>query len=101
MSWAGTLVDSRDGISFTAAANSDTSPDFVLLGGRYGLSIYSSGTASVVLNVKTISGQYVAAGAATTTTDIFDLTPGTYQLVFGASAGAANGALMRVPYRAA
>lgn len=104
MAWNGTLNDFQDGVSFTGAANSDTSPDFHLLGGRYSLAIYSSGTASVTLNVKIIDGSgtahYVACGTATTTADLYDLAPGTYQLVFGASAGTAAGALGRVPFRA-
>jgi hypothetical protein len=101
MSWAGTLVDCRDGVSWTAAGNSDTTPDFYVLGGRYAACIYSSTTASATLNIKTPSGHYVAAGAAFTSTAVFDLCPGTYQIVFGASAGTADGALERVPFRAA
>ncbi len=101
MSWAGTLVDFKDGVSFTGAANSDTSPDFTVLGGRYALGIYSLGTASVVLNFKTPSGHSVAALSEITTVGVFDLPPVTYQLVFGASAGTADGSVIRVPYRAA
>lgn len=101
MSFAGTLVDYKDGVNFTAIANSDTTPDFTLLGGRYALTGYSSGTFSAQLNVKTPSGHYVAAGSAVTTSGLFDLPRGTYQIVFGASAGTADGTLIRVPFRAA
>lgn len=101
MAWSGTLVDSKDGVSFTGAVNSDTTPTFNVLGGRYALSIYSSGTASVVLNVKTPSGQFVACGAAVTISALFDLAPGAYQMVLGGSASTADGSLTRVPFRGA
>lgn len=99
MSWAGTLTDNHDGVSFTGAGNSDTTPDFQLLGGKYALVTKSTATASATLNVKVQSGGYVACGAAVTTYGTFDLPPGTYQMVMGASAGTAEGALTRVPYR--
>lgn len=101
MAWSGTLVDSRDGVSFTGAVNSDTTPTFTLIGGRYALSLYSSGTASIILNVKTPSGQFVACGAAVTISALFDLAPGSYQMVLGAAASTSDGSLTRVPFRAA
>lgn len=105
MAWNGTLTDFRDGVTFTGAANNDTSPDFEVLGGRYALVIYSSGTASVTLNAKVIDGggtaHYVSAGNPVSNTGVFDLPPGTYQLVFGSAAGTAAGSLVRVPLRAA
>jgi hypothetical protein len=101
MAFSGTLVNTADGVTFTAVANSDTTPDFTLLGGKYSLSGYSSGTFSAQLNIKTPSGNYIAAGSAVTTIGTFDLPAGTYQIVFGASADTADGGLFRVPYRAA
>ena len=103
MSWSGTLNATDDGVSWTGAANSDTTPDFALLGGKYELSGYSttSGGFSVTLNAMTPSGNYVAVGAAVTTCGTFDLPAGTYQLVFGSSAGTADGGLWRVPLRRA
>jgi hypothetical protein len=101
MSWAGTLADSRDGVTFTGAGNNDTTPTFGLLGGRYALIVHSSGTASAQLNVQAPDGSFVAAGAAVATTAVFDLPPGLYQIVMGASAGTQSGALIRVPFRAA
>ena len=98
MSWAGTLTDFKDGVSWTGAANSDTTPDFTLIGGRYGLSGYSSGTFSVTLNIKSPSGHYISCGAAVTTSAVFDLPTGTYQIVMGSSAGTADGTLIRIPY---
>ncbi len=100
MSWSGTLTTFPDGVSWTGAANSDTTPDFTVLGGKYALGNYSSGTASATLNVK-IGTNYIACGSAVTTYNTFDLPPGTYQIVFGASAGTDAGFLIRVPYRAA
>jgi len=101
MSWAGNLTDFKDGVSFSGAANSDNTPSFTLLGGRYDLTTHSSGTASATLQQLQPDGSYVAAGSAVTSTAVFDLPPGTYNMVMGASAGVASGALVRVPYRAA
>jgi hypothetical protein len=102
MAWNGTLVNSGDSVSFTGVANSDTTPTFVLLGGKYALFGYSSGTFSAQLNALSIDGtHFIAAGSAVTTYGTFDLPPGSYQIVFGGSAGTANGSLTRIPYRAA
>lgn len=102
MSWAGTLVDSHDGVTFTGAANSDTTPAFILLGGKYFLDTASTGTASAQLQMLMPDGStFQSVGSAVTTTSTFDLPPGKYQMVMGASAGTAQGALVRVPYRAA
>lgn len=99
MAWNGTLLEWGDGASFTGAANSDVTPDFELLGGKYALVTKSTGTPSATLNIKVQSGGYVACGAAVTTYGTFDLPAGTYQMVMGATAGTAEGALLRVPYR--
>jgi hypothetical protein len=101
VSWAGTLVDFKDGVSFTGAANSDTTPNFYVLGGRYALSTHSTGTASATLQQIQPDGGAVAVSSAVTTAAIVDLPPGTYNIAMGATAGTAAGALVRVPYRAA
>lgn len=101
MSWGGALVDFKDGVSFTGAGNSDTTPSFTLLGGKYGLAIYSSTTASVVLNISADNTHFVACGSAVTAYGVFDLPAGTYQMVLGGSAGTAAGALLPIPYKPA
>ncbi len=102
MAWAGALADSGDGVNWTGAANSNTTPTFTLLGGKYALTGYSSGTFSAQLNILAVDGtHFIAAGSAVTTYGTFDLPPGSYQIVFGASAGTANGSLTRIPYRPA
>lgn len=102
MAWSGTLNNSGDGVNFTGALNSEITPTFYLLGGKYALSGYSSGTFSVQLNILALDGtHFIAAGSAVTTFGTFDLPPGSYQMVFGGSATTANGSLIRVPYRAA
>jgi len=97
MSWAGTLVDFKDGVSFTGGGNGDTVPSFYLLGGRYALTTHSSGTASATLQALQPDGSYIAAGAAVTATGLFDLAPGTYNILLGAAAATSSGALVRVP----
>lgn len=103
MAWSGALVDFKDGVTYTGAANSDTSPTFTLLGGRYAMAVYSSGTASAQLNILMPDGTHFVAcsAAATTTTAVFDLPPGSYQIVVGASGGTQQGSLVRIPFRAA
>lgn len=101
MSWAGTLSDFRDGVSWTGANNSDTTPSFTLLGGKYALTTNSTGTASVTLQSKQPDGTFVSVTPAIGSTGtIVDLSPGTYQIVMGASAATASGALIRIPYKA-
>lgn len=90
-----------DGVSFTGAGNSDTTPAFYLLGGRYLLETHSSGTASAQLQIKDPDGSFVAiATAVSTTPAAYDLPPATYQIVMGGSAGTAGGSLIRTPSRA-
>ena len=103
MSWAGTLIDFKDGVSFTGAGNSDTTPSFTLLGGKYLLSTASSGTPGATLETLLPDGStFQAIGNPVTTTAVaFDLPPGTYEIVMGAAAGTASGSLTRVPVRAA
>jgi hypothetical protein len=105
MSWAGTLTDfNGDGVRFTGAGNSDTSPSFSLLGGKYLLSTQSSGTASAQLQFLLPDGstyQNVGSAATAGVTQALDLPAGRYQLVMGGAAGTAQGSLVRVPYRAA
>ena len=98
MSWSGTLVDSKDGVNFTGAANSDTTPSFTLLGGRYALITSSTGTASATVYAKAPDGTFIAVSTAVTTAAVLDLPGGTYEIVMGASAGTAAGSLQRVPY---
>lgn len=89
-----------DGVSWTGGVDSD-SFTFTLLGGKYGLVVYSSGTASATLSLLAPDGShYIACAAAVTTYATFDLPPGTYQIAEGASATTQNGALVRIPYRA-
>ena len=104
MSWGGTLTNFDDGVSWTGANDSDTTPTFSVLGGRYLLETYSASTPSAQLYVKDPSGNFVSMGSAVTTTaTVFDLPAGAYQIVMGASVGSAggSGSLIRVPYRAA
>ncbi len=92
MSWSGTLVDFKDGVSYTGAANSDTTPTFA----------YSSGTVSMTLNISADNTHFVGVDSAVTTNfKTYDLPPGSYQMVMGGSAGTQAGALIRIPYRAA
>ena len=102
MAWAGTLVDFKNGVSWTGAANNDLTPNFQLLGGKYALGTYSSGTASATLQVVISDGSSnhsIACGSATTTYATFDLPAGTFNIVMGATAGTAAGFLVPVPYR--
>ncbi len=102
MSWSGTLVDFKDGVSYTGAANSDTTPTFTLLGGKYAMFAYSSGTVSMTLNISADNTHFVGVDSAVTTNfKTYDLPPGSYQMVMGGSAGTQAGALIRIPYRAA
>ena len=104
MAWNGTLIDFRgDGVSFTGAADSDTTPTFYLLGGRYMLETHSTGTAGAQLQIKSADGSFINIGsaAAANAPVTLDLPPGTYQIVMGGAAGTAGGSLVRVPYRAA
>lgn len=102
MAWAGTLVDFKDGVTYTGGANSDTTPSFSLLGGKYALFAHSSGTVSSLLNILAPDASYAPVDSAVTTNfKTYDLPPGTYQIVLGATAGTQSGGLVRVPYRAA
>jgi hypothetical protein len=102
MSWSGTLVDFKDGVSYTGAVNSDTTPTFTLLGGKYALIGYSSGTVSSTVNISADNTHFVGVAAAVTTNyTTYDLPPGSYQIVMGGSSSTQAGALIRIPYRAA
>ena len=101
MSWGGTLTDFKDGVVYTGAANSDTTPTFMLLGGKYAMYAYSSGTVSMQLTISADGSHFVAIAAAVTTNYVvYDLPPGAYQMVMGGSAGTQAGALIRIPYSA-
>jgi hypothetical protein len=99
MSWSGALVDFKDGVSWTGAANSDTTPNFYLLGGKYALTTVSNGTASATIQQKQPDGTFIAVSSAIANGVLLDLPPATYNIAMGASAGTAAGALVRVPYR--
>ena len=100
MSWAGTLTDFKDGVSWTGAGNSDTTPSFTLLGGKYALTTLSNGgTASATLQQKMPSGSYLVISSAVPDAVLLDLPAATYNIVMGAAAGTAEGALTRVPTR--
>ena len=101
MAWAGTLTDFKNGVTWTGAANSDTTPAFTLTGGKYGVVTSSTGTASATLQIKDADGNFVAVGAAVTTYGTFDVPAGTYQVVMGATAGTAAGGVLPIPYRQA
>lgn len=98
MSYA--LQDDKDGLHWSGAANNQVIGSFTLLGGKYALSSYSSGTNSVQLNVLGPDGStYIAAGAAQTAGYLtYDLPPGTYEIVGGAAYGTGQGSLSKVPY---
>lgn len=104
MSWSGTLNDFKDGVSYTGALNSDTTPNFSILGGKYGFGAHSSGTTVATLNILTPDGTFVIAATALsagTPYETVDLPPGTFQIVMGAAATTQSGFLVRIPYRAA
>jgi hypothetical protein len=94
---------SGDGFGATGATNNDVVGPYYLLGGRYALIGYSSGTYSVQLAALTLdSTNYMnLTAAASTAFATFDLPPGSYKITCGASMTTGNVALVRVPYRAA
>lgn len=95
-----TTNDFKDGVSWTGAGNTATIGPFTVLGGRYGMVVSSTGTASAVLYQEAPDNNFIAVGAAVTTAATFDLPPGTYEIITGAAATVCAGSLIRVPYRA-
>jgi hypothetical protein len=96
-------VDWGDGFGATSAANNDVVGPYKLLGGKYALIGYSSGTYSVQLAALTLDGtnyQNLSA-AASTAFATFDLPAGSYKITCGASMTTGTVALVRVPYREA
>ncbi len=92
-------VDWGDGFGATGATNNDVVGPYKLLGGRYHLSGYSSGTFSVQLAGLSLDGTnyWNATAAASTATAVFDLPPGMYKITCGAAMTTGNVALVRVP----
>jgi|HubBroStandDraft_3_1064219.scaffolds.fasta_scaffold891865_2 hypothetical protein len=96
---AAVLNDYKDGCNWTGYGNAATIGPFILLGGRYAVTVSSNGgTASVQLNVLSPDGSYISCGAAVTATGVFDCAPGTYELVTGAAASVCAGSMSKVPY---
>ena len=96
-------TDWKDGCSFTGAANNATIGPFTLLGGLYALALSSTTTVSATLEILQPDGStFVAVAAAQTAAfATYSLPPGTYQIVCGAAFGTGQGALVKVPYKAA
>jgi hypothetical protein len=98
---AAPTTDYKDGWIATGKTN-DQTIEFTLLGGKYALFGFSSGTYSVQLFVLTADGtNYMAVAAATTAYATYDLPPGSYRVTVGAAFTTGNVSLIRVPYRAA
>jgi hypothetical protein len=101
---AAATINFGDGVQATGQTNGLVVGPFVVLGGKYEMSGYSSGTYSVQLAVLTIDGtNYVNCTAAATTIGylVVDLAPGTYQITCGGSMTTGNVSLIKIPYRAA
>ena len=95
-------VNFGDGFLGTGALNDEVLGPYSLLGGKYALFGFSSGTYSVQLSVLTADGtNYMACGAAVTAYTLYDLPPGKYKVTCGAAMTTGNVSLIRVPYRAA
>lgn len=93
-------TDYMDGVKATALANDAVVGPFTLLGGKYAIFGFSSGTYSVQLQVLTGDGtNYMACSAAQTAYATHDLPAGTYKIVCGAAMGTGNVSLIRVPLR--
>lgn len=98
-----TPVNWQDGFGGTGAINNDVIGPYYLLGGKYAITGFSSGTFSVQLAVLTLDGtNYMnATAAATTAYATLDLPPGSYKITCGAAMTTGNVALVRIPYREA
>lgn len=96
-------TDFGDGFKATGATNNDVVGPYYLLGGKYALLGFSSGTYSVQLAVLTADGtNYMnVTAAASTAYATLDLPPGMYKITCGASMTTGTVALIRIPYRAA
>lgn len=95
--------DWKDGITWTGAANSQVIGPFTLNGGKYFLSSSSSGTNSLTIELLGPDGTtYIPCGAAQTNSyGMYDLPPGTYEIIGGSSYGTGIGSLIKVPYNPA
>ena len=99
---AAATIDFKDGVTATGQTNNLVVGPFTLLGGKYALGGFSSGTWSVQLAVLTPDGtNYMNVGAAVTAYTTYDLPPGTYEITCGAAFTTGDLFLIRVPYRAA
>lgn len=95
-------VDYGDGFSATGATNNDVLGPYYVLGGKYAMLGFSSGTYSVTLAALTADGtNYINVAAAQTAYATFDIPPGKYKITCGASMTTGCVALIRIPYRAA
>jgi hypothetical protein len=95
-------IDYGDGFGATGATNNDVVGPYVLLGGQYALTGYSSGTFSVQLTALTLDGtNYMNVGAAVTAYTTYALPAGKYKITCGASMTTGDVSLTRVPYRQA
>lgn len=95
------IVDNGDGITWTGGLNDNVSNAFSLLGGKYAIEVYSSGTPSAQLKINVDGTNYVAVAAAATTYAVYDLPPGRYTVTMGAAASTSTGALIKIPQRTA
>jgi hypothetical protein len=95
-------TDFGDGFIATGAENNNVVGPYYLLGGKYAMLGFSSGTYSAVLAVLTPDGtNYMNVAAAQTAYYTADLPPGSYKITLGASFTTGTVALVRIPYRAA
>lgn len=99
---AAETVDFKDGVAATGQTNDLVVGPFTLLGGKYALFGYSSGTYSVQLAIMSADGtNYMVCSAAQTAYATHYLPPGKYKITCGASFTTGNVSLIRIPYRTA
>jgi hypothetical protein len=93
-------VNFGDGFVGTGQTNSLVVGPYSILGGKYAMFGYSSGTYNAQLKVMTADAtNYVAVAAADTSGYVtYDLPPGPVEIVLGGSFSTGNVSLVRIPY---
>lgn len=97
------LNDWKDGVTFTGATGNVGT--FTILGGKYLFFASAAGTSNHLQMLMPDGSKLQDVGSSTNLTTsagtaVVDLPPGTYQFTI-VSAGAVQGGLVRIPYRAA
>ena len=92
------VVDTKDGISYTGETLT-TPIVFTLLGGKYIVFGTAAGTTNVLSVLAPDGSTYIAVDSETTSAfyKMYDLIPGTYQIVVTTSS-AVSGGVQKVPY---